>query len=108
MSDEDLLELVSGSGKALESHLPKLYQGIGSVIRDDNNSLIAVISPEGEILNLSDVIDTSEPLPRWLNNLEKVIRNTLRQSLDKCLIDSSPDPSIYPTQVRIFIGLVNN
>ncbi|KAL2743989.1 cytoplasmic dynein 2 heavy chain 1 [Vespula maculifrons] len=101
LSDEDLLELVSGSGKALESHLPKLYQGIGSVIRDDNNSLIAVISPEGEILNLSDVIDTSEPLPRWLNNLEKVIRNTLRQSLDKCLIDSSPDPSIYPTQILL-------
>ncbi|KAL2712648.1 cytoplasmic dynein 2 heavy chain 1 [Vespula squamosa] len=101
LSDEDLLELVSGSGKALESHLPKLYQGIGSVIRDDNNSLIAVISPEGEILNLSDVIDTSEPLPRWLNNLEKGIRNTLRQSLDKCLTDSSPDPSIYPTQILL-------
>ncbi|XP_047369553.1 cytoplasmic dynein 2 heavy chain 1 isoform X1 [Vespa velutina] len=101
LSDEDLLELVSGSGKALESHLPKLYQGIGSVIRDDNNSLIAVISPEGEILNLSDVIDTSEPLPIWLNNLETGIRNTLRQSLDKCLIDSSPDPSIYPTQILL-------
>lgn len=90
---------MSNSGKVLESHLPKLYQGIGSVIRDDNNSLIAVISPEGEVLNLSNVIDTTEPLPIWLNNLEKVIRNTLRQSLNKCLTDSSSDPSIYPTQV---------
>ncbi|XP_014611048.1 PREDICTED: cytoplasmic dynein 2 heavy chain 1 [Polistes canadensis] len=100
LSDEDLLELVSGSGKALESHLPKLYQGIGSVIKNDN-SLTAVVSPEGEILKLLEAIDTSEPLPRWLNNLEKGMRNTLRQSLDKCLTDSSPDPSIYPNQILL-------
>ncbi|KAI4495703.1 hypothetical protein M0802_008538 [Mischocyttarus mexicanus] len=100
LSDEDLLELVSGSGKALESHLPKLYQGIGSVIRNDNN-LTAVVSPEGETLKLLETIDTSEPLPRWLNNLEKGMRNTLRQSLDKCLTDSSPDPSIYPNQILL-------
>ncbi|XP_018402903.1 PREDICTED: cytoplasmic dynein 2 heavy chain 1 [Cyphomyrmex costatus] len=100
LSDEDLLELVSGSGRGLEAHLPKLYHGIGSVIKE-NNSLTAIVSPEGEVLKLPEVVDLTEPLPRWLDNLEKGIRNALCQSLEKCLNDSTPDPSVYPTQILL-------
>lgn len=100
LSDEDLLELVSGSGRGLEAHLPKLYHGVGSVIKE-NNSLTAIASPEGEILKLPEAIDLTEPLPRWLDNLEKGMRNALRQNLEKCLNDSAPDPSVYPTQILL-------
>ncbi|KAL6266424.1 hypothetical protein P5V15_003274 [Pogonomyrmex californicus] len=100
LSDQDLLELVSGSGKALEAHLPKLYHGIGSIIKE-NNTLTAITSPEGEILKLPEAIDLTESLPRWLDNLEKGMRNSLRQSLEKCLNDSTPDPSVYPTQILL-------
>ena len=100
LSDEDLLELVSGSGRGLEAHLPKLYHGIGSVIKE-NNSLMAIVSPEGEVLKLPEAVDLTEPLPRWLDNLEKGIRNALCQNLEKCLNDSTPDPSIYPTQILL-------
>ncbi|XP_071561821.1 cytoplasmic dynein 2 heavy chain 1 [Temnothorax nylanderi] len=100
LSDEDLLELVSGSGRGLEAHLPKLYHGIGSVVKE-NNSLTAIASPEGEILKLLKAVDLTEPLPRWLDNLEKGMRNALRHSLEKCLNDSAPDPSVYPTQILL-------
>ncbi|KAL0104886.1 hypothetical protein PUN28_016497 [Cardiocondyla obscurior] len=100
LSDEDLLELVSGSGRGLEIHLPKLYHGIGSVVKE-NNLLTAIASPEGEILKLPKAINLTEPLPQWLDNLEKEMRNALRQSLEKCLNDSAPDPSIYPTQILL-------
>ncbi|XP_024946848.1 cytoplasmic dynein 2 heavy chain 1 isoform X2 [Cephus cinctus] len=100
LSDEDLLELVSGSGKGLEAHLPKLYQGVGSVKRE-NGRLISVISPEGEILKLRSPIDLTESLPQWLKHLEQEIRSTLNEKLEKCLSDSSPDPSQYPAQVLL-------
>ncbi|XP_078052127.1 dynein cytoplasmic heavy chain beethoven [Augochlora pura] len=100
LSDEDLLELVSAHGRGLEAHLPKLYQGVGSIIKDDNG-LTAVVSPEGEILQLPRPVDLREPLPRWLGNLEDGMKTALQQSLEKCLADSSPDPSSYPTQVLL-------
>lgn len=99
LSDEDLLELVSASGRGLEVHLPKLYQGVGSIIRDDNG-LTAVVSPEGEILQLSKPVDLRDPLSQWLSNLEERMKSTLRQHLEKCLVDTAPDPSVYPTQVK--------
>ncbi|XP_031838829.2 dynein cytoplasmic heavy chain beethoven isoform X1 [Nomia melanderi] len=100
LSDEDLLELVSAHGRGLEAHLPKLYQGIGSIIKGDNG-LTAVVSPEGEILQLPGPVDLREPLPRWLSNLEDGMKTTLRHSLEKCLADTAPDPSAYPTQVLL-------
>ena len=83
----------------MEAHLPKLYQGVGSIIKGDNG-LTAVVSPEGEILQLTKPVDLRDPLPRWLGNLEEGIKSALRQKLEKCLVDAAPDPSIYPTQVR--------
>ncbi|XP_043507557.1 cytoplasmic dynein 2 heavy chain 1 [Frieseomelitta varia] len=100
LSDEDLLELVSASGRGLEAHLSKLYQGVGSIIKDDNG-LTAVVSPEGEVLQLSKPVDLRDPLPRWLSNLEEGMKDALRQSLEKCLMDTTPDPSSYPTQVLL-------
>ncbi|XP_015119188.1 cytoplasmic dynein 2 heavy chain 1 [Diachasma alloeum] len=100
LSDEDLLELISGSAAGLDAHLPKLYQGIGSVQREDGR-LTAVVSPEGEILALPVSIDLSDPLPTWLSNLEEVLRKALAQSLEKCLVDPNADPSLYPAQVLL-------
>ncbi|XP_043268031.1 cytoplasmic dynein 2 heavy chain 1 [Venturia canescens] len=100
LSDEDLLELVSGSGSGLDAHLPKLYQGIGSVTIEDGQ-LRAVLSPEGETLQLPESIDLGEALPQWLRSLENSMRKALSLSLEKCLIDTTPDPSVYPAQVLL-------
>ncbi|KAF7991046.1 hypothetical protein HCN44_000861 [Aphidius gifuensis] len=101
LSDEDLLELISGSPNGLDSHLPKLYQGIGSV-KCDNGKLKAIISPEFEILNLPNSIDTNEPLPIWLKNLEDEIKKALSQNLDKCLNDNNKNTVVqYPAQILL-------
>ncbi|KAG7200028.1 hypothetical protein KM043_004795 [Ampulex compressa] len=102
LSDEDLLELVSGSEKALETHLPKLYQGIG-LIKEERRNILAIISPEGEVLKLSEPVNLDDPLPIWLFNLETRLRNTLQQSLEKCLSSSTWDLSAYPTQVKSIV-----
>lgn len=90
LSDEDLLELVSGKGKGLDVHLSKLYQGVGS-IEKDNGYITSVISPEGEKLKLSERVNLSETFPRWLVTLEEGIRNALQQSLNTCLLEQTPD-----------------
>lgn len=100
LSDEDLLELISGSSAGLDAHLPKLYQGVGSVQRQDGR-LTAVVSPEGEILDLPTSIDLSDALPTWLSNLEEVLRKALSQSLEKCLVDPHSNPTSYPAQVLL-------
>ena len=105
LSDEDLLELVSGTGKGLETQLPKLYQGIGSIERE-KNLIKSIISPEGEILKLPQSIDTTDALPQWLTNLEEGMRNALRQNLSKCLSDSAADPSSYPAQILLLSGRI--
>lgn len=98
LSDEDLLELVSGSGGSLDAHLSKLYQGVGSVVIEEGK-LKAVVSSEGEMLQLPETIELGEALPIWLRSLEDTMRKALFQSLEKCLIDTTPDPSLYPAQV---------
>ncbi|XP_032668403.1 cytoplasmic dynein 2 heavy chain 1 [Odontomachus brunneus] len=100
LSDEDLLELVSASGRGLEAHLPKLYHGVGSVVKE-NDTLTAIVSPEGEMLKLPEAVDLTQSLPEWLDNLEKGMQKALRHNLEKCLSSSTPDPSIYPTQVLL-------
>lgn len=105
LSDEDLLELVSGTGKGLETQLPKLYQGVGSIERE-KNLIKSVISPEGEVLTLPQSVDTTESLPQWLTNLEEGMRNALRFSLKKCLSDSSADPTLYPAQILLLSGRI--
>lgn len=100
MSDEDLLELVSGKGKGLDVHLSKLYQGVGS-IEKENGYITSVVSPEGEKLKLSERVSLSESFPRWLVTLEEGIRNALQQSLNTCLLEQTPDVSAYPTQILL-------
>ena len=105
LSDEDLLELVSGTGKGLETQLPKLYQGVGS-IDIENNMIKSVVSPEGEVLKLLQPVDITDSLPHWLANFEEGMTNTLRQSLFKCLSDSVVDPSSYPAQILLLCGRI--
>lgn len=100
LSDEDLLELVSGKGKGLNVHLSKLYQGVGSSEKE-GSYITSIISPEGEKLKLSERITLTATFPQWLINLEEGIRNALQQSLNTCLLEQTPDISSYPTQILL-------
>ncbi|XP_058798637.1 cytoplasmic dynein 2 heavy chain 1 [Phymastichus coffea] len=100
LSDEDLLELVSGKGKGIDVHLSKLYQGISSSEKE-LNYITSVISPEGEKLKLLEKINLTATFPQWLINLENGIRNALQQCLNTCLLEQTPDISAYPTQILL-------
>lgn len=100
LSDEDLLELISGSNAGLKSHLPKLYQGIGSV-DIQNGAIAAIVSPEGEVLTLMQPVDLADSLPSWLRNLEDGIRATLAKNLDQCYQNRSLEPTKYPSQILL-------
>ncbi|XP_023246189.1 cytoplasmic dynein 2 heavy chain 1 [Copidosoma floridanum] len=100
LSDEDLLELVSGKGKGLDAHLSKLYQGLGAV-EISKNCVTSIVSPEGEKLELRDRVSLSETFPKWLLTLEEGIRNTLQQSLGSCLSQEMPEVTSFPTQTLL-------
>ncbi|KAJ8675958.1 hypothetical protein QAD02_011744 [Eretmocerus hayati] len=100
LSDEDLLELVSGKG--IDAHMSKLYQGVGAIERNDDSTYItSVISPEGEKLRLLENVDLSKIFPQWLVDLEDSIETTLKQNLSSCLSEQSPNVMMYPTQILL-------
>lgn len=100
LSDEDLLELISGSSLGLKNHLPKLFQGVGSVEIKDG-TISAIVSPEDEILILTRGIDLADSLPAWLSNLEEEIRVTLAKKLEVCYQDRAQEVSKYPSQILL-------
>uniref|UniRef100_A0ABD2XKY5 Dynein heavy chain, cytoplasmic n=1 Tax=Trichogramma kaykai TaxID=54128 RepID=A0ABD2XKY5_9HYME len=100
LSDEDLLELISGKGKGFDVHLSKLFQSLGSV-KMENNKISSIVSPEGEELKLTEKVDCTDEFPIWLVSLEKGMRNALRQSLNTCLLEQQPDIALYPTQILL-------
>ncbi|XP_011502016.1 PREDICTED: cytoplasmic dynein 2 heavy chain 1 [Ceratosolen solmsi marchali] len=100
LSDDDLLELVSGKGKGLDVHLAKLYQGVGS-IEKDNGYITSIVSPQGEKLRLIDKISLTETFPKWLLTLEESMRNALQQNLNTCLLEQIPNIASYPTQILL-------
>jgi dynein heavy chain 2 len=100
LSDDHLLELVSGKGKGLDVHLSKLYQGVGSIVKE-NGYVTGIVSPQGEKLQLFENISLSEAFPKWLLDLEKSIKHTLQQNLNTCLLEQAPNIVAYPTQILL-------
>ncbi|CAD6239204.1 GSCOCG00008639001-RA-CDS, partial [Cotesia congregata] len=100
LSDEDLLELISGSSLGLKNHLPKLFQGVGSVEIKDG-TISAIVSPEDEMLVFTRGIDLADSLPAWLANLEEEIRVTLAKKLEVCYQDRAQEVSKYPSQILL-------
>lgn len=94
------MELISGKGKGLNSHLSKLYQGLSS-IELSNGTITGIVSLEGEKLKLDEKVDTAETFPKWLSTLENVIKTTLRKSLDSCLLQPTPDLKSFSTQILL-------
>jgi dynein heavy chain 1 len=63
VGDEDLLDIIGNAKDLLhiQKHLKKMFPGINSIQRadDDESTIVAVISPEGEILKLMEPVPTN-------------------------------------------------
>ena len=93
LGDDDLLEIIGNSGEPgkVLSHVGKMFAGISSIRSKDVVSVSeyitalfdAMISKDGEVVPLNDVIEVSKKLPvkDWLKDLEVGMQNTLANSL---------------------------
>jgi len=82
IGDEDLLEIIGNSKDIprIQKHFKKMFAGVaGILLADDNQTIIAVISNEGERLSLSRPIHINEyrKINEWLVALEVEIKQSL-------------------------------
>uniref|UniRef100_A0A158R4I4 Cytoplasmic dynein 2 heavy chain 1 n=1 Tax=Syphacia muris TaxID=451379 RepID=A0A158R4I4_9BILA len=106
IGDDDLLEILgqSTNPNVIQAHLKKLFQGINSVIFDENNTVVkAVVSAEGEIVELRDEVKIVTNVEEWILDLTHSMKSTIKVLIMECINDTNPDISKYPAQVLCLV-----
>ncbi|KAL3981550.1 Dynein heavy chain N-terminal region 2 family protein [Acanthocheilonema viteae] len=102
LGDDDLLEMLGQlmNATVIQAHLKKLFQGIHKVIFGNNGeTIIAMVSSDGEIVQLSKPVRIVPEVEKWLQELSNEMKNTIRKLTISCVAETSPDPGKYPSQV---------
>ncbi|VDM11275.1 unnamed protein product [Wuchereria bancrofti] len=102
LGDDDLLEMLGQlmNETVIQTHLKKLFQGIHKVIFGDNGeAIIAMVSGDGETVQLSKPVRIIPEAEKWLQELSNEMKNTIRKLITNCVAETSPDPGKYPSQV---------
>uniref|UniRef100_A0AAF5DHG2 Cytoplasmic dynein 2 heavy chain 1 n=1 Tax=Strongyloides stercoralis TaxID=6248 RepID=A0AAF5DHG2_STRER len=102
LGDDDLLEILgqSQNPNVIQSHLKKLFQGIDKVVFNHNQSkIIAIVSSDGENVELENEIEIVSNVEVWLTELTNEMKNTIKKLVGKCLSETSLDPGKYPSQL---------
>ncbi|KAK9469716.1 dynein heavy chain, N-terminal region 1-domain-containing protein [Lipomyces arxii] len=86
VGDEDLLEIIGNAKDTvrIQKHFKKMFAGIAGIVFDDENSTItAVTSREGEVVNLKQSISLikTPKVNEWLKLLEMSTQETLAMNL---------------------------
>ncbi|XP_016964184.1 cytoplasmic dynein 2 heavy chain 1 [Drosophila biarmipes] len=98
LGDDDLLELLGQASKdadVIQRHIRKLFPGCHSLsIRHTSSemnqySIVSVHSAEGDELKLSHPIEMKGDIESWLNQLVKVVQDTLRDQIYECYSSST-------------------
>ncbi|KAJ4680103.1 dynein heavy chain [Exophiala dermatitidis] len=85
VGDEDLLEIIGNSNDItrVAKHFKKMFAGISGAEVSDNNSITAVTSKEGEVVQLKKEVSLIK-LPKindWLTALDNSVKQTLAELL---------------------------
>ncbi|KAL2416799.1 Dynein heavy chain, cytoplasmic [Exophiala dermatitidis] len=85
VGDEDLLEIIGNSNDItrVAKHFKKMFAGISGAEVSDNNSITAVTSKEGEVVQLKKEVSLIK-LPNindWLTALDNSVKQTLAELL---------------------------
>lgn len=82
VGDEDLLEMIGNGGDIahMQKHLSKMFAGINA-LRFDGTQISAVISKEGEVMELQNIVDASGKAVEWLSQLQQEVSSTLAQEV---------------------------
>ncbi|CAD6999081.1 unnamed protein product [Ceratitis capitata] len=94
LGDDDLLEILGQATKdaeIIQKHIRKLFPGCHSLgISKSLNeeptvySIQSVLSAEGDILQLRQVVPMKGPIENWLNHLVSSIQSTLKDAIFEC------------------------
>ena len=99
LSNDELLEILAETKDPLrvQPFLKKCFDGLtGIEFREDSHEIVAMISPEGERVEMIETInpdDSHGAVERWLLDVERVMRATVKFVLRSAMAN-------YPTQVR--------
>jgi len=64
LSDEDLLEMIGQTKKVsiVQAHLKKLFSGVQNVQFNSSGNIVAIESPQNEIVNLDKPVQVSNQI----------------------------------------------
>lgn len=90
VGNDDLLELLGCSSNftLLNKHINLMFTGIDALVFDSNKtSVLAVMSPQGEVLELSNAMTLTNlrSLADWMTQLELEIKKSVSYSIKECL-----------------------
>lgn len=82
LSDGDLLEILSQTrnAQAVQPHLGKCFDAMVKVKfapEEGSNEILAMISPEGEVVEFSEPVIAQGAVEFWLTKIEKMMIKTL-------------------------------
>ncbi|VDP10849.1 unnamed protein product [Soboliphyme baturini] len=115
VGDDDLLEILGQSTRqaTVQVHMKKLFAGVHSVQFDDRQQKItAIVSAEGEVVQLAKAVQLDSAAEIWLADLENSIQFTLKE-LTKKYIElkttnpSALDPGKFPSQILCLCEQIN-
>ena len=98
LSNEELLSILKETRDPtkVQPHLKKCFEGIKSLKFDDEHKISAMISQEGEVVEIIRIIDPANAegaVERWLIEVEECMLKSTRESILKALND-------YPKRER--------
>ncbi|CUG93652.1 unnamed protein product [Bodo saltans] len=95
LSNDELLSILSDvrNPTAVQPHLQKCFDNIKELTFDDSHTISAMKSTEGEVVQFPDTIKVVGGVENWLNDIERMMRRTLYETMGKCV-------EAYPRSVR--------
>ena len=104
LANDELLQILSNAVdvKSVNKYMVKCFEGINSLIFDEELKITGMVSPEGEQVDFLDCIETFElernefnheslvvrDVELWLVDVEKEMVKTIQTLIRRCLEDS--------------------